>query len=128
MSSPPPNPPTDRPDANTGDSIHVHVGIEWAERGDQVPALLQAAVENNDQNGALKQLKQDSSAWFAQPELQTPAKNAAPAGPSTPTAAAPPMYSAYGDVIVANIGGGASNIAAGKNVQQSVDDSETRKQ
>jgi hypothetical protein len=100
--------------------------IEWAERCDSVPALIQAAAEYNDQNRLLQQLKQDASAWFA-PASATLAAETRLADSSAPPTAIPPSYSAGGDVIVANIGSGSENIAVGKNVQQSDSASERRK-
>ncbi|MFN8463919.1 MAG: effector-associated domain EAD1-containing protein [Caldilineaceae bacterium] len=113
--------------SGTTDSDVVFDLIEWAERSDKVPDLIQAAVESNDHNEALKQLKQDSSTWFA-PGAST---KAAEAHPTAETSHAPapnvPQYSAGGDVIVANIGGGAENVAVGKNIRQVTDEPEPRK-
>lgn len=112
--------------SGTTDSDVVFDLIERAERSDKVPDLIAAAAESNDHNEALRQLQQDSSTWFALGGSAKPAEahaageaNAAPA----PTA---PQYSAGGDVIVANIGGGAENVAVGKNIRQVTDDTEPR--
>ncbi len=101
--------------------------IEWAERGDNVSTLIRAAVEHNSQNEALRQLKQDSSAWFAPGGSKTPAETRQAAGsPAAQTAALPP-YSAGGDIIIANIGGSSENVAVGKNIHQSTDNTKPRK-
>ena len=108
--------------SGTTDSDVVFDVIEWAERGDKVPALIQAAVEHNSQNGALLQLRQDASMWFAPGDSTTPhATRPAADSPAAPTAAPPPNR-AGGDIIIANIGGGSEDIAVGKNIQQSTGD------
>lgn len=109
------------------DSDVVFDVIEWAERNDQVPALITAATAHNPQNAALQQLQQDAASWFgpggAAPNHDAPATGASVAPAAPP--AAPPSYSAGGDVIVATIGAGAKNVAFGKNVEQKVDDSDS---
>ena len=102
------------------DSDVVFDVIEWAERNDQIPALIAAAVEHNWQNAALQQLQADAASWFAPSSGASPAA-ASPAAqpPAQPVAPPPPTYSAGGDVIVANIGAGATNVAVGKNITQS---------
>ena len=107
------------------DSDVVFDVIEWAERSDQVGALIAAAVENNPQNTALQQLQQESAAWFAPGSAGAQAEarpSAAPAG--APPPAPPPTYAAGGDVIVATIGAGAKDVAVGKNITQSKGDVE----
>lgn len=109
------------------DSDVVFDLIEWTERSDKVPDLIAAAVESNDHNATLQQLKQDSSTWFAPEGSTKPAGAHAAAQPSATSAPNTPQYSAGGDVIVANIGGGADNVAVGKNIWQVTDDTEPRK-
>jgi len=100
--------------------------IEWAERNDQVGALIAAAAEHNPQNAALQQLQQAAAAWFAPGSAgpQTGAQNGAPAATSAPPAAPPPTYAAGGDVIVATIGAGAKDVAVGKNITQAKGDAD----
>ncbi len=100
--------------------------IEWAERNDQVGALIAAAAEHNPQNAALQQLQQAAAAWFAPGSAgpQTGAQTGAPAATSAPPAAPPPTYAAGGDVIVATIGAGAKDVAVGKNITQAKGDAE----
>ena len=105
------------------DSDVVFDVIEWAERSDQVRALIAAAAENNPQNTALQQLQQEAAAWFAPGSTASPAA-APPAGASAAPPAVPPTYSAGGDVIVATIGAGAKDVAVGKNITQSKGDAE----
>jgi hypothetical protein len=114
--------------------------VAWAERRDTVPALIEAAAEHNPQNGALQQLRRDAAAWFAPggegvagagqsgAGAQAPPASAGQAGAGAqapPASAAPPGVG--GDNIVVNVGSGAENIAAGKNVRQKVDGGERRK-
>jgi hypothetical protein len=113
--------------SGTTDSDVVFDVIEWAERGDKVTALIQAAVDYNDQNRAIQQLTQDSSAWFAPVGPTKPTEARPPAEASAAPTANTPQYSAGGDVIVANIGGGSEDIAVGKNIQQSTDETKPRK-
>jgi hypothetical protein len=89
--------------------------IAWAERADKVPALIQAALAHNDQNRALQHLNHDAAVWFA------PGGEAPPPAAPTP-AAPPPAQHAGGDTIVANISETSGNVAVGKNIRQSVDD------
>lgn len=109
------------------DSDAVFDVIEWAERSDKVPDLIAAAVESNEHNEALRQLKQDSSTWFAAEGATKPVE----ANPATGASPAPapnvPQYNAGGDVIVANIGDGSQNVAVGKNIRQVTDETEPRK-
>src|SRR4051812_5279458 len=58
--------------SGTTDSDVMFDVIEWAERCDKVPALIQAAVEHNSQNGALLKLRRDASVWFAPGDSTTP--------------------------------------------------------
>ena len=104
------------------DSDVVFDVIEWAERSDQVQALIAAAAEHNPQNALLQQLQQESAAWFA-PAAGIQAAAQAGASPATGAAPAapPPTYQAGGDVIVATIGAGAKDVAVGKNITQSRD-------
>lgn len=104
----------------TTDSAVVFDLIEWAERCDKIQALIQAAVEQNNQNAGLRQLQQDAAAWFA-PSGHTP-QSAAQLGASPP-AVAPPANSAGGDIIIAHIGSGSQDISVGKNINQSADGS-----
>jgi hypothetical protein len=100
--------------------------VAWAERHDRVPALIEAAAEHNPQNGALQQLRRDAAAWFAPGGEGVEGAGQAGAGAQAPPASAAPP-SVGGDNIVVNVGSGAENIAAGKNVRQKVDGGERRK-
>ena len=99
--------------------------IEWAERGDKVTALIQAAVEYNNHNEALRQLKQDASEWFA-PGGSTDRPKPAKQQLILLCELQPRHHIVLGDIIVANIGGGSENIAVGKNIHQSTDDTKPR--
>lgn len=120
--------------SGTTDSDVVFDVIEWAERSDKVPALIQAAVASNEHNEALRQLQQDATTWFAPGGAANGAAADTAAGATAHTAgaasAAPtpsvPQYRAGGDVIVANIGGGAENVAVGKDITQSNHDSSSQ--
>jgi len=109
------------------DSDIVFDVVEWAERNDQVSALIAAAAEHNPQNAALQQLQQAAAGWFASPSAgpQQAAQTGAPSAPSAPPTAPPPIYAAGGDVIVATIGAGAKDVAVGKNITQSKGDADT---
>lgn len=97
--------------SGTTDTQIVFDVVEWAERTDNVPALVAAAAEHNPQNTLLQQLQAAAATWSA-PGATGPAARAAP----PPASAAP---SAGGDIIIATIGAGAKDIAVGKDIQQS---------
>lgn len=100
------------------DSDAVFDVIEWAERSDQVSALIGAAVEHNGQNTALQKLQRDAASWFAPPS--------AALGNTAAPPAAPPVCHAGGDVIIATIGADTKNVAVGKNVTQFTGDPQPR--
>lgn len=108
--------------AGPTDSDVVFDVILWAERTDQVPALIGAAAENNPQNAALRQLQQTATGWFAS-QAAAPGDTHSPQAGATP-AAAPPAYHAGGDVIIATIGANTKNVAVGKNITQSSGDTQ----
>lgn len=110
------------------DSDVVFDLIEWAERCDNVPALIQIAAESNNQNRALQQLKQGASAWFTADNVITPTAIPLAGGPSATPTVVPQSYSPTGDIIIANIGGESENIVVGKNVQQSTGGTKLPKQ
>ncbi len=116
--------------AGTPDSQVVFDVIEWAERTDNVLALIDAAVEHNPQNELLQQLKREAATWHTPREPAPAAAAHASAAATVIPSASPPASapSAGGDIITATIGAGAQDIVVGKNIQKSSGDSRARKE